>query len=307
MSHVRQAWLVARRDVRERSRSRAFRVSLVLMVLIAVSVIVAPKLLGSGSDTKNVGLTGVVPTDLTEAMLSAGEALGTPARVRRFDTVEEGSERVVTRTSTSWWWMGNGWSGVASPTSSYVRWWRPPSSRMRCGTGPRQPASVRMTCAPWSRRCRSKMSRSGSSPAADWTTRWRHSSWPSCSSSPPPATVHGAVRCRRGEDESRRRGAARPPWRPVSFAAVGNPDTAWAVLASYLPPTAPLAMPNRFAMGATAWWEPFVAAATTAEAIAGLVYLGGRIYQNAILRSGPAMSLRDAWRGTGRVAPPRER
>ncbi len=38
----------------------------------------------------------------------------------------------------------------------------------------------------------------------------------------------------------------------VSFAAIGSPSTAWAKVVSYFPATAPLAMPNRIAMGATA-------------------------------------------------------
>ena len=49
----------------------------------------------------------------------------------------------------------------------------------------------------------------------------------------------------------------------VSFAAIGSPDTAWAKAVSFFPATAPLAMPNRIAMGATTWWEPVLAVAIT--------------------------------------------
>ena len=83
----------------------------------------------------------------------------------------------------------------------------------------------------------------------------------------------------------------------VSFAAIGSADTAWAQVVSWLPPTAPLAMPIRTAMGATSWWEPPGAAALTVVAIAGLVVLGGRVYTRAILHTGTTMSLADAWRG----------
>jgi hypothetical protein len=58
-----------------------------------------------------------------------------------------------------------------------------------------------------------------------------------------------------------------------------------------------MAMPGRIAMGAAAWWEPVVAAMLTLAAIAGLVQLAGRVYTRAILHSGPALSLRDIWRG----------
>ena len=84
----------------------------------------------------------------------------------------------------------------------------------------------------------------------------------------------------------------------VSFAAIGSPDTLWAKLVSFFPATAPFAMPSRIAMGATAWWEPFGAAALTLLAIAGLVEFGGRVYAGAILHTGPTLKLRDAWHRT---------
>ena len=64
-----------------------------------------------------------------------------------------------------------------------------------------------------------------------------------------------------------------------------------------------MAMPGRIAMGAAAWWEPVVAAALTLAAIAGLVQLAGRVYTRAILHSGPALSLRDIWRGSAASGP----
>lgn len=84
----------------------------------------------------------------------------------------------------------------------------------------------------------------------------------------------------------------------ASFAAIGHPDSGWAVVLSYFPGTAPLAMPGRIAMGATFWWEPVLAAALTLAAIAGLVVLAGRVYTGAILHTGPTIKVRDAWRGT---------
>jgi ABC-2 type transport system permease protein len=83
----------------------------------------------------------------------------------------------------------------------------------------------------------------------------------------------------------------------ASFVVIGQPDSAAARALSYFPLTAPMAMPGRIAMGATAWWEPVAAAALTLAAIAGLVQLAGRVYTSAILHSGPALSLRDVWRG----------
>jgi ABC-2 type transport system permease protein len=90
----------------------------------------------------------------------------------------------------------------------------------------------------------------------------------------------------------------------VSFAAIGSPDTWWARLASWFPVTAPFAMPNRIAMGATTWWDPYLAALLALLAILGLVVLGGRVYAHAVLHTGGVLRIGEAWRGspTGSVA-----
>jgi ABC-2 type transport system permease protein len=82
----------------------------------------------------------------------------------------------------------------------------------------------------------------------------------------------------------------------VSFAAIGSADTTWARLVSWFPLTAPLAMPNRIAMGAATWWDPLVAMILTLAAIAALVVLGGRIYTRAILHTGSTLTLGEALR-----------
>ena len=83
----------------------------------------------------------------------------------------------------------------------------------------------------------------------------------------------------------------------VSFATFGSVDTTWARLVSWFPLTAPLAMPNRIAMGAATWWDPAVAAVLTLATIWGLIVLGGRVYTRAILHTGATLSLGEAWRG----------
>lgn len=83
----------------------------------------------------------------------------------------------------------------------------------------------------------------------------------------------------------------------VTFIAIGSPDTTWAQLVSWFPVTAPLAMPNRIAMGLATWWDPIVAGVLTLAAIGGLVAFGGRVYNRAILHTGSALSLASAWRG----------
>jgi ABC-2 type transport system permease protein len=84
----------------------------------------------------------------------------------------------------------------------------------------------------------------------------------------------------------------------VSFLAVSSdPESVWSRLLSQFPATAPFAMPGRIALGSTAWWEPPLAVVLTLLALAGLVVLAGRVYTHAILRTGPRLRLRDAWRG----------
>ena len=51
MNDVRQGWLVARRELRERSRSAAFVASLVFMALAVAAAIVLPALLSGGGGT----------------------------------------------------------------------------------------------------------------------------------------------------------------------------------------------------------------------------------------------------------------
>ena len=87
----------------------------------------------------------------------------------------------------------------------------------------------------------------------------------------------------------------------AAFATFGSIDTTWARLVSWIPVTAPLAMPFRVAMGAATWWDLAIAVALTLASIVGLVVLGGRIYTRAILHTGASLTLREAWRD---VTPP---
>ena len=91
----------------------------------------------------------------------------------------------------------------------------------------------------------------------------------------------------------------------ASFLAISqDPDGVWARALSLFPATAPLAMPGRIALGATAWWEPAAAVILSLAAIAGLIRFAGGVYGNAVLRTGAALRLRDVWRSTPGQAPP---
>ena len=96
MSELRQGWLVARRELRERSRSSAFRVSLVIMVLAVAALIVLPQVLG-GTSTRDVGVVGAAPAELSGALGAQGEATDAPVRVHRYATRAAGEAAVRNR------------------------------------------------------------------------------------------------------------------------------------------------------------------------------------------------------------------
>lgn len=85
----------------------------------------------------------------------------------------------------------------------------------------------------------------------------------------------------------------------ATFTIIDNPSGLVALVGSFLPPTAPLMMPVRTALTDVAAWQVALAVGIELMAIAALVWLGGRLYRGAVLRIGPKVSLRDAWRATG--------
>ncbi|MGZ4594677.1 MAG: ABC transporter permease [Actinomycetes bacterium] len=94
MNGVRQTWLVAAREIRERSRSRAFRVSVVVMILVVLGVIIMPAILTSAHVTRDIGLSGSVPAELPRAIQAQSDAVGTTARIHRYSSVSAGQQAV---------------------------------------------------------------------------------------------------------------------------------------------------------------------------------------------------------------------
>jgi ABC-2 type transport system permease protein len=391
MKGVRQTWLVAAREIRERGRSRVFLVSLVLMLIGVAAAIALPALLDTGPGTKDVGLTGTVPAELSPALRAQGDAVDTTIRIHRYETVADGQDAVrdgdidvlvvdarqlewrrradeqlkavvtgaihlvavheraaaaaidpdelvalvapvpITNVelsevagrsaddetaafimtlvlfgaiSTYGAMVLNGVVEEKSTRTVEVLLARMPARNLLAGKiagigllGLAQvvaTASVALVAA--------ALVDSVDVPAVRgsvivWAVVWFLLGYALF------ATVFGTLGslASRTEDASSVTG-------PItvilvlgfmaSFATIGSAGTTWARLVSWLPVTAPLAMPNRIAMGAASWWEPFLAAALTIGAIAGLVVLGGRVYTRAILHTGATLSLGDAWRGT---------
>ena len=94
MSGARQAWLVAVREMRERGRSGGFIASVIVTVLVVAGAIALPALLDTGPGTKDVGLTGSVPTELPAALQAQGDAVSTDLRIHRYQTVADGEAAV---------------------------------------------------------------------------------------------------------------------------------------------------------------------------------------------------------------------
>ncbi len=75
-----------------------------------------------------------------------------------------------------------------------------------------------------------------------------------------------------------------------------DPTNTIVVLLSYIPFAAPLVMPMRIALGTVETWQVLASFAASAALVPVLVWAAGRIYSNAVLRTGARVRLRDALR-----------
>jgi ABC-2 type transport system permease protein len=77
---------------------------------------------------------------------------------------------------------------------------------------------------------------------------------------------------------------------------IQNPSNSTVTVLSLLPPFAPILMPGRIALGVAAGWQVALAVVLAIVAIAVMTWLGGKVYSNAVLRTGARVKLRDALR-----------
>lgn len=389
MNGARQAWLVAVRELRERSRSGTFRVSLLLMVVAVAAMIVLPAVLTSTGRSKDVGLTGSIPSALPATIQAQAEAVGNTAELQRYGSVAAG-ETAVRR----------GEVDVLVVDGTRLEWPRVADEKLKAVvTGAIQLVAVRERAAaagidpdqllgllspvPVSN---VELSAVAGRTSADqtatvvmsglllltmsvygglvlggvveektsrvvevllarvpprsllagkvvgigllglfqvgvtavaaliavtavgslditairgsvlaWTVLWFLLGYVLY------ATLYGAVGSLASRPEDAQSVAAPAMMVMVgsylaAFTMIGQPDSPAMRAISVFPTTAPLAMPERMAMGAPAWWEVAVSVLVVVATIAGLVRLGGRLYAAAVLHAGPALSLRDAWR-----------
>ena len=76
------------------------------------------------------------------------------------------------------------------------------------------------------------------------------------------------------------------------------PESTQALIASFVPPTAPMVMLVRIAYGGVPWWQIVMSVAVMIVSIVVLLRVAGRVYTGAALRLGRRIKLTDAWRGS---------
>jgi len=87
MTDRRAIFLTARRELRERARSKAFLVSTVLQVVIVIAVVVVASLTSGGTDTFKVGVVGDQARAVTDAASAQQKAFGAELKLKTLDDV----------------------------------------------------------------------------------------------------------------------------------------------------------------------------------------------------------------------------
>ena len=82
----------------------------------------------------------------------------------------------------------------------------------------------------------------------------------------------------------------------IAITAVDSPDTTLAVVASLLPFSSALAMPVRIAVGSASIAQIAASLVILSASVALLIPFAGRLYANAVLRTGSRVKLRQVWR-----------
>ena len=77
-------WLVARRELTERARSRAFQIGTAIQLVAIVVVLVIASVTGGGDDTKTVALVGPASQPYAQALRAAGPALDASVKTRAY-------------------------------------------------------------------------------------------------------------------------------------------------------------------------------------------------------------------------------
>jgi len=400
MTGSRQVWLVARREMLERGRSRGFLVGTAVMLIVALGAAILPTLLDNGPGVREVGLTGATPAALSGAIAAQSDSLGNEVRMHEYadtaageaavrdedvdvlvvdgtrlewrDEIDEQLQAVVTaaiqlvavqerayaagidpeqllqlvapvpvdsveiglvagRSSDDeaaaivitglllmalFIYGSMVLSGVVQEKSSRVvevLLARMPARNLLIGKvagigllGFAQFTLIATATLVASQVAGTMDTLAISTIVLSWAVAWFVLGYALY------ATAYGVVgslasRSEDADSVSAPVGSLLVVAYWASFVAVSeDPEGPWSQLLGLFPATAPFAMPGRIALGAASQWEPLLAVALALATLAGLVVIGGRVYTNAILHSGPRLGLREAWR-SGQDARPQRR
>jgi ABC-2 type transport system permease protein len=94
VSRGRAIWLVARRELLERGRSRAFLFSVILSIAIVLAGIFLPSLIGGGAGASHLGIVGEPPANLVDGLAGTAKAVGQQLTIDRVPDVATGEARV---------------------------------------------------------------------------------------------------------------------------------------------------------------------------------------------------------------------
>jgi ABC-2 type transport system permease protein len=95
MSRGRAIWLVARRELLERGRSRAFLLSVVLSVGIILAGLFVPTLIGGGgTGAQHLGIVGAPPSGVSERLAASAKLANLDVRIESVADVATGDARL---------------------------------------------------------------------------------------------------------------------------------------------------------------------------------------------------------------------
>lgn len=93
----------------------------------------------------------------------------------------------------------------------------------------------------------------------------------------------------------------------IAIYATQSPTSALAIVASFVPFSAPFVMPVRVALSEVPAWQIVSAVVLTLVTIYLVIRVAGRVYSGAVLRVGPRVKLAEAWRSGGEQVVSRSR
>lgn len=95
MTGLRASWLVARRELRERSKGRTYRITTIFLIVAVAAAIVLPAVIdGDDGVTYELGVSGDIDADFIPILEVLADAAAVEISISEFSTVAEGETAV---------------------------------------------------------------------------------------------------------------------------------------------------------------------------------------------------------------------